>query len=140
MSKRAEIRRLQKEAEKREKFAKNVGLKMKELNDWATMTRNEMYQEFCIDFNDRLYEAEGYVSLANIVISCIAIHMTWGYTKAIGRFIANMNPAKDYVKRIGVRKALEQVHKEYDLDFEFDHFDIEDFIRRAEEEEKKADR
>ena len=144
MSKRAEMRRLQREAGKREKLANNIGLKVQQLENWAAMTEQEMhqkmYRDFCIEFNDRLYEAEGYVSLANIIISCIAIHMTWGYTKAIGRFISNLNPARGYVKRIGVRKALEQVRKEYDLDFEFDHFDIEDFIRRAEEEEKKADR
>lgn len=143
MSKRAEMRRLQKEAVKREKLANNIGLKVKQLEDWAAITEQEMHQkmfkDFCTEFNDRLYEAEGYVSLANIIISCIAIHMTWGYTKSIGRFISNVNPAKEYVKRIGVRKALEQVRKEYDLDFEFDDFDIEDFIKRAEEAEKKKD-
>lgn len=143
MSKRAEMRRLQKEAVKREKLANNIGLKVKQLEDWAAITEQEMHQkmfkDFCTEFNDRLYEAEGYVSLANIIISCIAIHMTWGYTKSISRFISNVNPAKEYVKRIGVRKALEQVRKEYDLDFEFDDFDIEDFIKRAEEAEKKKD-
>ena len=137
------MRRLQKEAVKREKLANNIGLKVKQLEDWAATTEQEMHQkmfkDFCTEFNDRLYEAEGYVSLANIIISCIAIHMTWGYTKSIGRFISNVNPAKEYVKRIGVRKALEQVRKEYDLDFEFDDFDIEDFIKRAEEAEKKKD-
>lgn len=143
MSKRAEMRRMQRESEKRDKLANNIGLKVQQLENWAALTEQEMhrkmYRDFCIEFNDRLYEAEGYVSLANIIISCIALHMTWGYTKAIGRFVANINPARDYVKRIGVRKALEQVRKEYDLDFEFDHFDIEDFIRRAGEAEKETD-
>lgn len=144
MSKRAEMRRLQREAEKREKLANNVGLKVQQLENWAAVTEQEMHQnmfkDFCIEFNDRLYEAEGYVSLANIIVSCIAIHMSWGYTKAIGRFISNINPPRDYVKRIGVRKAFEQCCKDYDLDLEFDHFDIEDFIKRAEEAEKEPER
>lgn len=144
MSKRAEMRRLQREAEKREKLADNVGLNVQGLANLTARIEKDvhdrMYREFCIEFNDRLYEAEGYVSLANIIVSCIAIHMSWGYTKAIGRFISNINPARDYVKRIGVKKAFEQCCKDYDLDLEFDHFDIEDFIKRAEEAEKEPER
>jgi len=139
MSKRAEMRRLQKESEKMGKLANNIGVKVQSLETWAELTKKEMHQNFCVEFNDRLYEAEGYVSLANVIISCIAINMTWGYKQAIGRFISNLNPAKDYVKQVGVKKAFDQICSEYALDLGFDHFDIEEFIQKAEEAEKEKE-
>ena len=122
----------------KEEIASQLGTNVRLLTEWTTQQKDAMHEEFCKEFNDRLYEAENYIALTNILISCIAIHMTWGYTKAIDRFVKNLNSASNYVKRYGVPKVLAQVNKEYGTEFEFDSFDIIEFIEKAEETERRS--
>lgn len=139
-NKRAQLRRQQRELNKlpapvnvrgfsREMMASSLGVKIQLLDEWAEAQR----RDFCVEFNEKLRDAENYVAFTNVLISCMAIHMTWGYTKAIGKFIDNLNPAMEFVKRTGVRKTYEIIEKEYGHFLEFDDFEVEDFIRRAED-------
>ncbi len=46
--------------------------------------------------------------------------MTWGFTKANGRFLNNYNAARSYVDRVGAAKAYEQIKREMDIEIEFE--------------------
>jgi hypothetical protein len=108
--------------------AKDTGLKLGELTAWADINREEQRKAFVKEFNNKLHEAEDFVGLANILISCKAINLTWGFKKAIAKYVENLNKAHEYVRNNGIRKTFDEFNKEYALDLEFDSFSIEDFI------------
>lgn len=69
---------------------------------------------------EKLSRAEDYIAIINILVSLYAIKMTWGFTKANGRFLNNYNAARSYVDRVGAAKAYEQVKREMDIEIEFE--------------------
>ena len=83
-------------------------------------------------FNRKLLESENYICLINILIAIMTVHNTWGYTKAIGRYLDNWNETNDELKKTGARKMLEKVNEDFGLDLAFDSFEIEEFIKKCE--------
>lgn len=71
-----------------------------------------------------MWKAEDYIAVANILISLLAIKMTWGFTKANQKFLENLNPAKDYLERNGVEKVYQELHKQMGIELLFDNMDI----------------
>ena len=62
--------------------------------------------------------------MANILITLVAIKMTWGYTKANQRLLENYNAATEYVSRNGIEKTYQELQKQMGIELEFDSMDI----------------
>ena len=120
-----------------QQMAEATGAKIESINAWADIQREEIATELCKEFNDKLYTAENYITLANLLITIKSLNKTWGFTKSIQRFMENWNIAKEEVTRQGIEKTMIQVNREYGLDLEFDSFDIENFIKECEEKENE---
>lgn len=56
----------------------------------------------------------------NVLAAVYSINMTWGFTKAVNRFMENLNAALDYIQKIGFRAAYEQAQKKMGIIIEFD--------------------
>lgn len=58
-----------------------TGAKVESLMIWKNAREEEMYQAFTEEFQQRLFKAEDYIAVANLLISLLAIKMTWGLRK-----------------------------------------------------------
>ena len=173
MSIRAEMRRQQREAEKRAaktiknlalltghseadikpfvtpdmvanfpatKIASLTGTKVETLNWWIKAREKELF-EYCEKetiktAQEKLWRAENHIMFINILISLLAIKMTWGFTKANIKWLQNLNAASDFVKRYGVKYTYDMLVKEMNLgELEFDSFDVYEELRLGEAEE-----
>lgn len=105
-------------------ISKATGVKIELLKAWKDARENEIRQAAIKESQEKLWKAEDYIAVANILISLYAIKMTWGFTKANQRFLENVNPATQYVEKIGVQKAYEQAHREMGITLEFDSIDM----------------
>ena len=138
---RAERRRQQKAAEKSrnpipynfsnyslEQIFKTTGARVETLKLYLKQREDEMRKEISEELisesQEKLWKAEDYIAVANILISLYAIKMTWGFTKSNQRFLDNINPAKEYVERVGIEQAYQECHDLMDINIEFDSFDI----------------
>lgn len=97
--------------------------------------RKEISEELISESQEKLWKAEDYIAVANILISLYAIKMTWGFTKSNQRFLDNINPAKEYVERVGIEQAYQECHDLMDINIEFDSFDINKEFGFGESEE-----
>lgn len=144
MSKRAEFKRQQKEAEKHaksklpaplnvsnytaEQIASATGTKIEYLMIWKNAREEEMRKAAALEAQEKLYKAEDYIAVANILITVYAIKMSRKsreHTKdLIHRMLDNLNAAKGYVERVGVDKAYEYAHRDFEIELEFDSMDL----------------
>ena len=145
---RAERRRQQKAAEKSripipytfsnfslEQISKTTGARVETLKLYLKQREDEMRKELIKESQEKLWKAEDYIAVANILISLYAIKMTWGFTKANQRFLDNINSAKEYVERVGVEQAYKECRDLMDINIEFDSFDINKEFGFGEREE-----
>lgn len=134
---RAERRRQQKAAEKSripmpynfsnfslEQISKTTGARVESLKLYLKQREDEMRKELIKESQEKLWKAEDYIAVVNILISLYAVKMTWGFTEANQRFLENINPAREYVERIGIEQAYKECHDLMDINIEFDSFDI----------------
>ena len=95
---------------------------------WKETREKEMFDGFQKEAQEKLWKAEDYIAVANILISVYAIKMSRKnreHTKdLIQRMISNMNPAREYIERVGIQKAYEYAKKDFDIELEFDSIDI----------------
>lgn len=145
---RAERRRQQKAAEKSripmpynfsnfslEQISKTTGARIESLKLYLKQREDEMRKELIKESQEKLWKAEDYIAVANILISLYAIKMTWGFTKSNQRFLDNINPAKEYVERVGIEQAYKECRDLMDINIEFDSFDINKEFGFGESEE-----
>lgn len=145
---RAERRRQQKAAEKSripipynfsnyslEQISKTTGARVETLKLYLKQREDEMRKELIKESQEKLWKAEDYIAVANILISLYAIKMTWGFTKANQRFLDNINPAKEYVERVGIEQAYKECNDLMDVNIEFDSLDINKEFGFGESEE-----
>jgi hypothetical protein len=90
---------------------------------WTDIREAEIRQRVTEDFKQAAYDMESMASVTNLLISMYAIKMTWGFTKAQDRFLKNLEPAKAYIKRVGIKKAFEEIMEVVDTDIWFEDFD-----------------
>lgn len=90
--------------------------------------RNEVGEECVKSFNEVIRITDNYICLVNSLRMLKAIHDTWGYTKALHRFLENYDKTVDYMGEVGVKATLDEVNG-YGLDLEFDSFEIEEFLQ-----------
>lgn len=145
---RAERRRLQKQRAKNtipaplnitnftvEQISQSTGVKIESLKAYLSARESEIRDAAIRESQEKLWKAEDYIAVANILISLYAIKMTWGYTKANQRFLENINAARDYVERIGIEKAYEYARRDMGIELEFDSIDINKEFGFGEEHE-----
>ena len=122
------------------KIASLTGTKVETLNWWIKAREKELF-EYCEKetiktAQEKLYLAENHIAFINIMISLLAIKMTWGFTKANNRWLKNLNAASDFIKRYGVKYTYDMLVKEMDIgELEFDSFDIEEELEMGEAKE-----
>ena len=142
---RAERRRQQKVAEKTrlsapynfsnfslEQISKATGARVESLKLYLMQLeeelRKELYKEISEELisesQEKLWKAEDYIAVANVLISLFAIKKTWKFTKANQRFLENLNSAMEYVEKIGVEKAYQEAKETMGIELEFDSMDI----------------
>lgn len=134
---RAERRRQQKAAEKSqismpynfsnfslEQISKVTGARVESLKLYLKQREDEMRESLVQESQEKLWKAEDYIAVANILISLFAIKKTWGFTKSNQRFLDNINSAKEYIEKIGIEQAYKEIHELMDVNIEFDSFDI----------------
>ena len=129
-NKRAELRRQKKEQEKRQAFmiGQMPDVIPKEtltqaVDVWTDIREAEIRQRVTEDFTKAAYDMESMASVSNLLISMYAIKMTWGFTKSQDRFLKNLEPAKAYIKRVGIKKAYNEIMDLVDTDIWFEDFD-----------------
>lgn len=107
-----------------QQMANITGAKVDSLKFWCA-TREKEYENFYAEqAREKLLKAEDYIAVANVLISLLAIKMTWGFTKANQKFLENLNPAKEYLERNGVEKVYQELHKQMGIELLFDSMDI----------------
>ena len=142
---RAERRRQQKATEKTrlsapynfsnfslEQISKATGARVESLKLYLMQLeeelRKELYKEISEELisesQEKLWKAEDYIAVANVLISLFAIKKTWKFTKANQRFLENLNSAMEYVEKIGVEKAYQEAKETMGIELEFDSMDI----------------
>ena len=85
---------------------------------------DEMREALIKESQEKLWKAEDYIAVANILISLFAIKKTWGFTKSNQRFLENLNAAKEYIEEVGIEKAYQEAKETMEIELEFDSMDI----------------
>lgn len=107
-----------------QQISQATGARVQSLKTYLSAREKEILDAATHEAQEKLWKAEDYIAVANILISLLAIKMTWGFTKANQRFLENINPAKEYLERNGVQKVYEELHKDMGIELEFDSMDI----------------
>ena len=107
-----------------QQMANITGSKVDSLKFWCENREKEYEKFYSEQAREKLFKAEDYIAVANVLISLLAIKMTWGFTKANQKFLENLNPAKDYLERNGVDKVYQELHKQMGIELLFDNMDI----------------
>ena len=94
------------------------------LKFWCEAREKEIEDIYQKEAREKLEKAEDYIAVANILITLVAIKMTWGYTKANQRLLENYNAATEYVTRNGIEKTYQELQKQMGIELEFDSMDI----------------
>lgn len=115
-----------------QQLANTIGAKKEMLDTWTKTREKEMFEAFMQEFNEKLHRAEDHAAFMNLLITMYAVKMTWGFTKSQEKLIRNLNPAQEYIRRVGIRKAFDQIMKDCGALLEFDDFDIEEEIKELE--------
>lgn len=142
---RAERRRQQKVAEKTrlnapynfsnfslEQISKATGARVESLKLYLMQREDEMRkelhkeisEELISESQEKLWKAEDYIAVANVLISLFAIKKTWGFTKSNQRFLKNLNSAKEHIEEVGIEKAYQEAKETMGIKLEFDSINI----------------
>lgn len=106
-------------------ISSETGAKVESLKFWCREREKEYEKIYAEEARNKLWMAEDYIAVANVLISIVANRMTWGFTKANQKFLENLNPAKEYLERNGVKKTYEELHKQMGIELVFDSIDID---------------
>lgn len=148
MSKRSELRRKQKEAEKSQKNkvqipinvlsgnsdqpGKNFGLGVAEMKVYLDKIEKGVRKEVAVEYQEKLGKAEDLIAIGNILISIYAIKMSRKdreHTKdLIQRMLDNFGAATAYVEKVGIEEAYKQAHEDFDINIEFDADGINEIL------------
>lgn len=155
MSKRSELRRLQKNAEKKsqkcvpsipvnvlygsqQQVQKDFGLSISELKVYLERMEKEIKDDYDTEYQEKLYKAEEYIFVANLLISIYAIKMSrkkYEHTKdLIQRMLDNFNAATEFVNRVGAKEAYRLAHRDLGVEIKLDSEDMNKEFGFAEDE------
>lgn len=148
MSKRSELRRIQRESEKKQKrvenaiqnlplnvlscseeqVMRNFNLSSYELKTYLERMEKQIKKDLIAEYQKKLYMAEDYIAVGYLVTVIYALKMSRKsreHTKdLIQRMLDNLNIATEYVERVGIEQAYKNAHEDFDITIEFDSIDI----------------
>lgn len=142
MSKRSELRRIQREAEKKRTTSKEVTVPINVLYGSQNQVQRDfnlsipelkaylerMEQELQKEYMEKLNKAEDYIAVGFLMTVIYALKMSRKnreHTKdLIQRMLDNLNIATEYVERVGIEQAYKNAHEDFDITIEFDSIDI----------------
>ena len=110
----------------------NDGTRYKNYNEWVRAVEDDMAQDISKKANEiateLLYEAEIYMSVANILTMLKATEMVVGNLKTVQKsyqkIVDHFNDAADYVDQKGIKNTYDEFHEKYGLELEFDEADM----------------
>lgn len=145
MSKRSELRRMQREAEKKKttqiqanpvnvlygsqaQVQKDFGLSVQELKVYLERMEAEIKKDMQAEYQEKLEKAEEYTFVANLLISIYAVKMSrkkHEHTKdLIQRMLDNFNAATEFVNRVGAKEAYRLAHRDLGITLQLDSEDM----------------
>lgn len=107
-----------------EQISRQPGVRIESLKAYLNAREQEIKEQLIKESQEKLWKAEDYIAVANILISVIAIKKTWGFTKANQRFLENLNSAKEHIEEVGIEKAYQEAKETMGIELEFDSMDI----------------
>lgn len=107
-----------------EQISRQTGVRIETLKAYLNAREQEIKEYLIKESQEKLWKAEDYIAVANILISVIAIKKAWGFKKANQNFIDKITEAERYVEEVGVEAAYKEIKEEMGLQIEFDSFDI----------------
>lgn len=111
-----------------QQIANSTGIKMAQLKTYISTMEEKIKKDCILESQERLWKAEDYIAVANVLISVYAVKMSRKsreHTKdLIQRMLDNLNPAREYVDRVGVQEAYRQAHEDFGIELEFDSVDM----------------
>lgn len=107
-----------------EQASRQTGVRIESLKTYLDSKEQEIREQLIKESQEKLWKAEDYIAVANIMISLIAIKKTWGFKKSNQRFIENIEAATEYLEKVGIEAAYKEIKDEMELTFEFDSIDI----------------
>lgn len=109
---------------KLEQISKATGARVESLKLYLKQREDEMREELIKESQEKLWKAEDYIAVANVLISLFAIKKTWGFTKSNQRFLENLNSAKEHIEEVGIEKAYQEAKETMGIKLEFDSINI----------------
>lgn len=111
-----------------EQISKVTGAKVESLKLYLMQReeemRKEISEELISESQEKLWKAEDYIAVANVLISLFAIKKTWGFTKSNQGFLENLNSAKEHIEEVGIEKAYQEAKETMGIKLEFDSINI----------------
>lgn len=108
--------------------ANSTGINIVQLRAYISTMEEKIKKDCILESQERLWKAEDYISVANVLISVYAVKMSRrNHEKTkdlINRMIDNLNPAREYIDRVGVQEAYRQAHEDFGIELEFDSVDM----------------
>lgn len=105
-------------------ISRETGTKIETLKRYLKARENEIFEGVRKEAQEKILKAEDYITVSNILCSMWAIHETWGYTKAIQRYIDNYNASVQKLNEMGVQAMYEELHRITGVEIEFDSVDL----------------
>lgn len=145
MSKRSELRRIQREAEKKKttqtqtiplnvlygsqtQVQKDFGLSVQELKVYLERMERQIKSDLIEECREKICKAEDYIAVGYLMTVIYALKMSRKsreHTKdLIQRMLDNLNIATEYVERVWIEQAYKNAHEDFDITIEFDSVDI----------------
>lgn len=138
---RSERRRMKKQADKKvttapsnvlsyssQQISNSTGIKLEQLKSYILTMEEKIKKDCILESQERLYKAEDYIAVANVLISIYAIKMSRKSRERtkdlVQRMLDNLNAAREYVDRVGVQTAYEYAHDDFEIELEFDSMDM----------------
>lgn len=107
----------------------NDGSRYKSTEDWLEDMQRDTAAKASEIASNLLYEAEVYMSVANILAMLKATEMTVGNLKTVQRsyqkILNRFNQAADYIDKKGIRNTYNEFHEKYGLELEFEDVDMD---------------
>lgn len=107
-----------------EQISRQTGARIESLKAYLNAREQEIKEQLIKESQEKLWKAEDYIAVANVLISLFAIKKTWGFTKSNQRFLENINSAKEHIEEVGIEKAYQEVKETMGIKLEFDSINI----------------
>lgn len=111
-----------------QQISSSTGIKMAQLKTYLSTMEEKIKKDCILEAQEKLWKAEDYIAVANVLILVYAIKMSRKSREKtkdlINRMLENLNPAREYVERVGVQKAYEYAHEDFGIELEFDSVDM----------------